>query len=191
MRKKATRAPGAGRKPLDAGGSAIVPVRIPTDLRRAIDRLAKERGQKRSDVIRNALKHWVGRYQVRTLHTEALTCAIALLADQIERATGKKWFEDPVTGKALREQVERLIYHFAPAPKKSVVVPPKADVVGFLITMMEQAVPVQDRPDLPPMVLSNDRGLSEVLQALARPPPHGLGSGWQRNRAIWQKGAKS
>jgi predicted transcriptional regulator len=173
-----------------------VPVRIPTDLRRAIDRLAKERGQKRSGVIRNALKHWVGRYQVRTLHTEALTCAIALLADGIERATGKKWIEDPVTAAALREQAERLIFHFAAAPSKPVTVPPEADVVGFLISIIENIiitneVKAERNLNLPPITFKDDRGLSEILQALSRPPPHGLGSGWRRHQAVRQKGAKS
>jgi predicted transcriptional regulator len=187
MIKKAMRAKGAGRKPLDPRGSNIVPVRLPADLQQDIERLAKKRGKKRSDVIRSALRHYVGRFQIRTGHTEALTCAIALLADRVEAVTGRKWIEDAVTAKALREQTERLIFHFAPTPAKPVAVPPEADVVGFIITMIENAVPTGG---LPPVTFSDDRGLSEILHNLARQPPHGLGSGWQRNRAIWQGKAK-
>jgi Arc/MetJ-type ribon-helix-helix transcriptional regulator len=182
---KRKRAPGGGRKPLDPSGSDIVMIRLPPDLRRSIERLAKKRGRNRADVIRSALKHWVGRHQVRTLHTEALTCAIALLADRIEQRTGKKWIEDAVTGAALREQVERLIFHFAPTPAEPAVVPPEADVVGLVLTMIEHTVQVKGVPAV--VTFSDDRGLSEILRDLARQPPHGLGSGWQRNRTIWER----
>jgi Arc/MetJ-type ribon-helix-helix transcriptional regulator len=181
---KRKRAPGAGRKPLDPSGSDIVMIRLPPDLRRATDRLAKKHKRNRSDVIRSAIRHWVGRYQVRTLHTEALTCAIALLADRIEQRTGKKWIEDTVTGTALREQVDRLIYHFAPTPAEPAVVPPEADVVGLVLTMIEHTVPVKGVPAA--VTFSDDRGLSEILRDLARPPPQGLGSGWRRNRDVWE-----
>jgi predicted transcriptional regulator len=188
MRRKTMRAKGAGRKPLDPSGSNIVPVRIPIDLQRSIERLAKKHGRKRSEVIRSALKHWVGRHQIRALHTEALTCAIALLADRIESATGKKWIEDAATGVALREQVGVLIYNFAPTPAEPVTVPPEAaNVVGNVITMIEATASMQG---LCAVMFSDDRGLSEILQDLARPPPHGLGLGWQRNAAVWQRGIK-
>jgi len=181
MREK-KRAPGGGRKPLDPSGSNIMIIRLPPDLLRAIDRLAKKHKRNRSDVARSAPKHWVGRHQVRTLHTEALTCAIALLADRIEQRTGKKWIEDAVTGTALREQVERLIFHFAPTPAEPAVVPPEADVVGLVLTMIEHTVLVKGA-----VSFSDDRGLLEILRDLARQPPHGLGSGWQRNRTIWER----
>jgi Ribbon-helix-helix protein, copG family len=191
MRKK-TRAPGGGRKPLDPSGSDIVMIRIPPKLRREIERLAKKHGLSRPGLIRTALGHWVGRFEGRTLHTETLADAVVLLADQIERRSGKKWIEDAVTGVALRKQVERLIYHFAPTPAKPVppeaeVVPPELDVVGWIITMIENTVPVKG---VPPMIFSNDQRLSETLRALARQPPYGLGSGWQRNRAARQGKAK-
>ena len=181
MRKR-KRAPGGGRKPLDPSGSVVVMIRLPPDLRRGIERLAKKRGHNRAAVIRSALKHWVGRHQVRTLHTEALTCAIALLADRIEQRTGKKWIEDAATGTALREQVERLIFHFAPTPTEPAVVPPEADVVGLVLTMIEHTVLVKGA-----VSFSDDRGLWEILRDLARQPPHGLGSGWERNRTIWER----
>jgi hypothetical protein len=187
MRKK-TRAPGGGRKPLDPSGSDIVMIRIRPKLRRDVERLAKKYGLTRSGLIRSALGYWVGRSQLSTFHTEQLASAIVVLANWIERRTGKKWIEDAVTGVALREQVGRLIFHFAPTPAKPVKVPPELDVVGFLITMIENTVPVKG---VPPAKFSDDRELSEILWALAQQPPYGLGSGWQRNRRVWQGKAKS
>jgi len=115
MRKK-TRAPGAGRKPLDPSGTAIVPIRIHSDLLRAINRLTKRSRRNRSDVIRAALNYWVGRRQApeRSKHIRALGEAVMLVAQYIERATGERWIDDAFTAVALRQGCSSLIAHFAP-----------------------------------------------------------------------------
>src|SRR5262249_59379112 len=55
-----------------------------------------------------------------------------------ERATGRRWNNDPLTAQAVREQVERLIGHFAPASAEPLVVPAEiSKIVSELIVTLE------------------------------------------------------
>lgn len=78
-KKTRRRAAGAGRKPVEPGGSGLVMLRIGPVLRQGIDRLAKRRKHTRSQEIREALKFWTMRHERHGLHIEALAAMIALL----------------------------------------------------------------------------------------------------------------
>lgn len=187
MRRKKTRAPGGGRKPLNPNDarSAKVMVRIEPDLLRKIERLAKKHRSNRSKEIRAALKTHIRQYHHPELHVRALTCMIAILMTDIERYTGKKWIDDPLTGTAVREQIDRLIFHFAPIPAEPLTVPPEiSQITGKLITVAEMFRPEPNMPQAP------SDGFGDDWALLAR-MIEDLGSGWQRNRAVWLKGMQS
>ena len=59
-------------------------------------------------------------------HIRALAKAIALLTQQVKRATGKCWRDDPFTGEALRHAIEFLISHYAPRGAIEVPAPVEA-----------------------------------------------------------------
>src|SRR5262245_11123240 len=121
-----TRRPGAGRKSLDSEGPAeVVPVRIPPRLLKRLDQLVTKRRRKRqqwdrSREIRAAISYWAKLLEKPEQHTGALICLIAILVRRIEARTGRKWVDDPATGAFVREGIERLIFHFAPTPAKTV-----------------------------------------------------------------------
>ena len=103
-------------------------VRIEPELLQKIERLAKKHRRNRSMEIRAALKAHIRQYHRPELHIRALTCMIEILMGQIERYTGKKSIDDPLTGTAVREQIDRLIFHFARTsaePLKPLTVPPE------------------------------------------------------------------
>jgi hypothetical protein len=112
------RAPGAGRKPRGEfkSKSATLTTRITPGTRGAMERAAKESGRSLSQEVEYRL-----RLSIRLdldlnhqRHIRALGRAIALLTQQVERATGKCWRDDPFTGEALRHAIEFLISHYAP-----------------------------------------------------------------------------
>jgi hypothetical protein len=107
------RRPGAGRKPLDREGSTKLLIRISTPLLQQLDRLVAKHNTNRSVEIRAAL-HYRIRYQQPALHVEALACMVWLLVKWIERETKKRWINDPLTGAAVREGIERLIFSLCP-----------------------------------------------------------------------------
>jgi hypothetical protein len=161
-----------GRKGLHPDGSDVVVLRIEPNLLSKIERLAGKHRQDRSKEIRAALRFWVGLYQQDTLHVGKLTGLIEMLVHDIEKRTGKRWIDDPLTGTAVREQVERLIFHLAPTPSQPITVPEAINnVVTFLIMRYENQE-FDNRVD--------ER--SHALAILLRD----LGSGWRRNRKVWQ-----
>ncbi len=176
--RKRKRAPGGGRKPLDPKGKVDVFIRLPLKLGADIDRLAKKHRRKRPAEIRAALMAWCRRHFRYEPHIEALIAAIGLVADGVERRTGKKWNEDLVTGAALREEVDRLISHFAPrAPEPPVIPDDVGGVGGFVIALIENAQ--EERYGLPRYVddaFYVDDGMWPLLRD--------LGSGYKRNRRI-------
>ena len=176
--QKRRRRPGAGRKPVDPQGSVVAPVRFTRDDWEAINRLAKKHGRKRSKEIREAVHHWRRRLEKPELHVGALTCLIAILVKRIEQKTGRKWLDDPLTGAAVRENVEHLIFHFAPSPAEPIVVPPELQVWGELVTMAEMLDPVPGIPTVPAELWGGDWATLAVIIK-------DLGSGWLRNRAVW------
>jgi len=179
MPEKRRRRPGAGRKPLDPQGSVVVPVRFTQDDWKDIKRLAKKHRGDASKEIRAAVHYWFRLLKKPERHTAALTCLIWILVQRIESRTGRKWTDDPTTGAAVRDGVERLIFHFAPTPVEPVTVPPDiAGVTGELIAITENLYPRPGVPELPSALLGDEwAALALIVKD--------LGSGWDRNRAVW------
>jgi hypothetical protein len=163
-----------GRKRLHPDGSDVVVLRIEPDLLSKIGRLEKKYGRNRSEEIRAALRFWVGLHRTDTQHVGELTTLIEMLVHDIERHTGKRWTNDPLTGTAVRKGVDDLIFHLAPTPSEPLTVPPEiSDIVTFLIMRYENQEGDTYRVD--------DR--SQALAILLRD----LRSGFQRNRKIWTR----
>jgi hypothetical protein len=176
MKRKLKRRPGAGRKPL---GSTSILIRITTPLLQQLDRLVANHGTNRSLEIRAALHYRIMRYQQPALHVEALACMLYLLVKWTERETGKRWIDDSLTGAAVREGIERLIFHFAPTAAEPVTIPPEIKgLTGKLITLVELLRHTPGVPDIPA-----NRFEDETLQ-LAQ-VMRDIGSGWKRNRSVW------
>ena len=116
MAKK--RAPGAGRKPRgDFSGKTST---LTTRITAATSDSAGPCGAKKwpFTVARSRTSLDLSIRRNRDLndhrHIRALAEAIALLTEQVERATGNCWRDDPFTGEALRHGIEFLISHYAP-----------------------------------------------------------------------------
>jgi hypothetical protein len=123
---KRKRRPGAGRPPIDRQGSVIAQVRFTQDDWKAIEVLASKHHKSNvSKEIRAAVHYWLRLLEKPKLHVGALICLIAILIRRIEAHTGHKWFDDPVTGTAVREEIGRLIDGFVPVTKERPVVPPE------------------------------------------------------------------
>jgi len=160
--------------------AALVPIRLPKDLQQAIERLAVKHKRSRSAEIRDALRYWVGRERHPERHVRLLTVLIALLIGRIERATGRRWNNDPLTAQAVREQVERLIGHFAPASAEPLVVPAEiSKIVSELIVTLEFLA----TPGVPALEAFGDQ---EEFERLIADP----GSGSSRNKAVWLRREK-
>jgi hypothetical protein len=66
-----------------------------------LERLAKNRKRKLSREVQLALDHWIVRSHDRLARHEALARAISIVAESIERDTGRSWLDDPFTGGAI------------------------------------------------------------------------------------------
>jgi hypothetical protein len=175
------RRPGAGRKPLDPDGAVIAPIRFTRKNWQRVERLAKRHKRSCASEIRIAVGYW-GQliHKPDELWISALILFIALLIKRVEARTGRKWIEDPLTGVAVREGVKDLIFHFAPASAEPVTVPPElASISGELITIAENLYP---RPGIPAVPAAAFGDEWEALALIIKD----LGSGWQRNRSIWE-----
>jgi hypothetical protein len=169
-RKQARRrAPGGGRKRL--GGEdrlELFPFRLSKDMRKKLKDLADRRGTDMSTQLRAALTAWDRRGEMRSLHIEALATAIAVLADRIEEATGKRWVDDPLTSQLVRERIEQLVGHLIPAPAAPVSVPIEIkEAADLVLTLLKAAVPRPGSPRLVGAVIIDDRGLATIISELA------------------------
>jgi hypothetical protein len=110
------RAPGAGRKPHGEfrGKSATLTTRITFETRAAMERAAQKSGRSLSQEVEHRLDYSIRRdYEHnRHRHIRALAEAIAILIHWVERATQKRWIDDPFTAEALRRGIEFLVFHF-------------------------------------------------------------------------------
>jgi hypothetical protein len=208
MQKK-TRAPGGGRKPRGdfRGNSKILTVRVTPATRTALEGLAKRHDRSLSQEMHHAFDDWIRNHRRHKRHIGALMHAIALVAENIEERTGRRWQEDAYTGEQLRVGVEKLIFHFAPMPDGPAPIPPKVEeaTTRFLIAKRTGApLPSMRGVHLPELGLGETEAgtiitLIENAPASDKPPlglrlldqrdPYGfwqflrdLGSGWQRNR---------
>jgi len=170
-RKQARRrAPGGGRKPLgDEDRLELFPFRLSKGMRKKLEDLADRRGTDMSTQLRAALTSWDRRGEVRSLHTEALATAVAVLADRIEEATGKRWLDDPLTSQLVRERVEQLVAHLIPTPTEPASVPAEIkEAADLVLTLLKAAVPRPGSPRLVGTVIIDDRGLTTIMNDLAR-----------------------
>ena len=115
MAKK--RAPGGGRKPRGEFSlkTSTITTRITPGTRAALERATEKTGRSLSQEIEHRLDCSIRRdYEHnRDRHIRALAEAIAILTHRVERATQKRWIDDPFTGEALRQGIEFLVFHFA------------------------------------------------------------------------------
>jgi predicted transcriptional regulator len=164
------RAAGGGRKRLrDEVRLDTFPLRISSDLRKDLKQLADWRSHDVSREARDAIKHWIKRGEVRSLPTEAVASAIAVLMDRIEEITNKQWVNNPLTAQLIRERVKRLIAHLIPVPAKPVKVPPEIkEDADRVLTLLKAAVWRPGSPRLVGTVIIDDRGLATTISDLAR-----------------------
>jgi hypothetical protein len=177
---KPKRKPGAGRPPIDPEGAAVVQVRIPQADWRRITNLVAEHRTDTSKEIRAAIRHWAQLLEKSERHIGALTIFISILIRRIEAATGKRWVDDPVTGAAVGKLVEQLIFHYAPTPTEPVTIPPAVDqIVGQMISIAENLQPRPGVPGIDAALFGDDWAVLALLIG-------DLGSGWDRNKDVWQ-----
>jgi hypothetical protein len=181
---KSKRKPGAGRPPIDPAGAAVVQVRIPQADWKRITELVAEHGTDTSKEIRAAIHHWTRLLVKPERHVGALTTFISILIRRIEAATGKRWVDDPATGAAVSKMVERLILHFAPATTEQVTIPPAADqIVGQMISIAENLQPRPGVPGIDAALFGDEWAVLALLIG-------DLGSGWDRNKDVWNQEEK-
>jgi len=152
--RKRKRRPGGGRKPIDPQGAVIAPVRFTHDEWEAINRVGKKHGLKRSQIIRVAVKYWLGFTQYPEDHVALLTCLITILVKRIEERSGRKWIADPETAAAVREEIGVLIECLAPPAKEELVVSPELrNIVRDLIVI---TIHLYREPQLGPVLAGDD-----------------------------------
>jgi len=198
------RAPGGGRKPLPPGEGKIgtLSTRVSHGTRAALEREAKRNNQSLSREADLRLEQSF-KDSSAPGHIRALAHAVTLLAMQIERVTGERWYDGTFTGDALRHGIEVLIFHFAQTPDGDVVVPPKIEgtasrfqsplresfrdpallgqmEAGSIITSIENAPSAAREPA--GAYVPDQFGFWQILRD--------VGSGWQRNQDIWNKETK-
>jgi hypothetical protein len=172
MAGKKTRAPGGGRKALDPeeAQSVKVMVRVRPALRKALQDLADEHHVNLSREIKLALRHWVDRHEIPQIHNSALSTAVAVLADRIERITNATWLADPATRELVRDRVEQLVSHILTPLSERVTIPPEAkEDADLILKLLKGAMPRPGSPTFGAVgIIIDDRGLAMIMQDLAR-----------------------
>ena len=109
------RASGGGRKPQGefTGKTATLTTRITPQVRTALERRANKNHRSLSQEIERCLKDAVWQDRANP-HIAGLAYAITLLIQAIERATQKRWLEDPFTCAAVHHGIQTLLLHFGP-----------------------------------------------------------------------------
>src|SRR5262249_466350 len=98
--------------------TATFTTRIQPQTRRALVEAAKARPDKSISaaaeyILRHGLQESPGEPR-----NNALAAAIALLAQNVEEPPKRAWLAAEWTGKALRDAVEALLFHYAPTPEE-------------------------------------------------------------------------
>jgi hypothetical protein len=113
---KRQRRPGGGRKPIgEVRKSAALTARLEPQTRRALEEAAKKAKPKKLSVSRMAeriLRDGLLRRPSGLPHNLALGCAVALVAEKIERDAGRNWRDDPFTQQAVSDGVVFLLAYF-------------------------------------------------------------------------------
>ena len=186
------RAPGAGRKPRGEfkGKSATLTTRITAETRAAMERAAQKSRRSLSQEVERRLNDSVLNDRNRRSDVRALVEAIAIVAEKVEKATGKHWLQDASTGEELRRGIDVLVRHFAPHGARPKVLPEASErdrsptSVGEsealkVITMIEYLYG-WDKNYLQRLVVSDE--LYRYLHIL-----RDLGSGGERAKAALQE----
>jgi hypothetical protein len=200
MKAKAQKKRGPGRpRRSGAGLREQIPVRVAPEIKQGLENAALRNRRSLTAEIESRLAVSLG--EGRKAHIRALVEAIGLLAKNLERRTLKRWVADAFTAQALSVGVGELLSHFGqhgkpmvpaaikaaaaktPAAKRDSYCTPKSlgeSEASMLILMIENALePLPLKPEFGP---SLGWGHYELLRD--------LGSGWRRNRAVWEKGTK-
>jgi hypothetical protein len=111
------RAPGAGRKPQGKfkGNYAVLNLRVTPEVRTALERAIEKNGSSLSQEAQRRLDSSFEedrRARKQRPDLRALTAAITMLTEHIERKTGHRWQDGAFTTQALQAGVEFLIRHF-------------------------------------------------------------------------------
>jgi hypothetical protein len=108
------RKPGAGRPPRGefTDKRAALMTRITPKTRAALERAAAKSGRSLSQEAEFRLDGSFASERRHRPGLRALALAITMVAEYVERATGKSWQEDAFTTQALQAGVEFLIRHF-------------------------------------------------------------------------------
>jgi hypothetical protein len=152
----------------------VIAARIPDDLLKSLEGLAKQHGQTfsaqtLSAEVNRALQSWVKRHEIPQLHNSALGHTISLLADRIERLTGQSWMDDPPTREVVREHVERLVTRLLSPLAGPVTVPAEVkEDAGVLLALLTHVIPGPGSRRLAGTVIVDDPDLAMLTNDLAR-----------------------
>ncbi len=161
--------PGSKKKP-----EPVIAARIPDDLLKSLEGLAKKHGQVLSAQtvsaeVNRALKFWVNRHAIPQLHNSVLAHTISLLADRIERLTGQSWMDHSVTREVVREHVERLVAHLLSPLAGPVTVPVEVkEDAGVLLALIIHVIPRPGSRRLEGTVIVDDPDLAMLMNDLAQ-----------------------
>jgi hypothetical protein len=117
----------AGRPPGGTKGS-VLSVRVPLEMRRALEGAARKHGRRLSREVEARLDYTLGRYQKlkvegRPPHIMALSDTVAVAARVMEETTGRPWNRDQYTSQHLARLIRAVMAHFTQPGE--VTIPPK------------------------------------------------------------------
>jgi hypothetical protein len=126
MMVKRKRAPGGGRKPTGRTvASSTVNVRIEPALRRALEAEVQARGAKSvSALVVKLIDQGLTKKAPTAKHNLSLGYSVALIAELVEKRTGRSWRDDSWTRQAVVYGVEVLLERFLPTDEANPPIPP-------------------------------------------------------------------
>jgi hypothetical protein len=167
-----------GRPPKPPGSKKepepVISARISRNLWKSLQDLAKQHGQipsaqTISAEVGRALEFWVKRHESPQLHNSTLAYTISLLADRIERLTGRSWMDHAPTREVVREHVERLVAYLLLPLAGPVTVPAEVkEDAGVLLALLIHAIPRPGSRRLAGTVIVDDPDLAMLTNDLAR-----------------------
>jgi hypothetical protein len=167
--KRRGRPPGKRKKP-----EPVIAARIPEDLLKSLEDLAKEHGQTHSAQtlsaeVNRALQFWVKRHADPHRYNSALGIAITVLADEVEKITDKSWVDHPLTRQLVREHVQELVSHTLAPLSEPVAVP--ADIreeAGLILASLKHVISRRGSRLFTGTVITDDPALAMISQLLSR-----------------------
>lgn len=127
---KSKRRPGGGRKPIgEHPKSAAFTTRLEPATRRALDEAADRSDKSVSEIASHILKEGLKKPSGAP-HNFSLACAVALIAEKIEREAQMSWREDQFTRQALVYAIGTLLAYIAPHVKNASPIPPAIEAAA-------------------------------------------------------------